>query len=81
MQQGSTAGDIIERIEVEADEKPYDLSEFAIDTMTTIVGTTVGNPTSSVFTAPLGLLKITPIGAGSGVVGGLEIEVVGVTEL
>lgn len=81
MQQSDTAATIIDNIEDEADEKPYDLSEFSTTTMSTVVGTTVGNPTSSVICAPLGLLKITPVGAGSGVVAQLEIEIVGVTEL
>lgn len=76
MQQSSTADAIIQRVEDEQDEKPYDLDEFSTKTVTTRVGTTVGNPTSAVFCAPLGLLKLTTTANAS-----WEIEVLGVTEL
>jgi len=76
MQQSSTAKAIIDQVEVEADEKPYDLGEFTTKSMKGIVGTSVGNPTSSVFCAPLGLLQIITTGSAT-----WEIEVVGVTEL
>ena len=58
------------------DEKPYDLEQFKSETMSTLVGTDVGNPTSMVICAPLGLLKIVTSG-----VAGWEVEVVGVVEL
>lgn len=78
IQQSDTADAIVDRIDDEADEKPYDLTEFAESTATmdTAVGTGVGNPTSSTICAPLGLFKIVA-GANSS----WEIEVVGVTEL
>ena len=76
MQQGSTAGDIIDRIDDEADERPYVLTEFKDTLMSTLVGIGNGNPTSSLFCAPLGLLKVTTTGDAS-----WEVEVVGVTEL
>jgi hypothetical protein len=76
MQQSSTADAIIQRVEDEQDEKPYDLDEFSTKTVTTRVGTTVGNPTSAVFCAPLGLLKLTTSASAA-----WEIEVLGVTEL
>ena len=76
MSQSSTAGDIIDRIDDEADEKPYLLTEFKDTMVETLVGISNGNPTSSVFCAPLGLLKITTTGTAS-----WEVEVVGVTEL
>ena len=76
MQQGETAGDIIDMQDDNADEKPYDLSDFTTDTMITTVSTAVGSPTSHVICAPLGLLKITSADPCA-----WEIEVVGVTEL
>ena len=76
MQQSRSAEAIIDQIDDEADEKPYDLDEFTTKTMKTIVGTSVGNPTSQVFCAPLGLLKITTTASAS-----WDIEVVGITEL
>jgi hypothetical protein len=76
MQQSSTADAIIDQIDDEADEKPYDLDEFTTKTMDTIVSTSVGSPTSHVICAPLGLLKITTSASAA-----WEIEVVGVTEL
>jgi len=76
IQQSDTAEAIVDRIDDEADEKPYDLSEFT-DTLTyTIVGTEVGNPTSSIICVPLGLMKVNH--AATSV---WEVEVVGVTEL
>lgn len=77
MQQSSTADKIIDIVEDEADEKPYQLSDFTTKTMPDVVGTTVGNPTTSVISAPLGLLKITTGSSGCS----LQIEVVGVSEL
>lgn len=77
MQQSSTADKIIDIVEDEADEKPYQLSDFTTRTMIDIVGTNVGNPTSKVISVPLGLMKLTTGSSG----GTFEIEVVGVTEL
>jgi hypothetical protein len=76
IQQSDTADAIVDRIDDEADEKPYDLTEFSTEVMDTVVGTGVGNPTSATFCAPLGLLKITSSASAA-----WEIEVVGVTEL
>lgn len=76
IQQSDTAEAIIDRIDDEADEKPYDLDDFAANTMKTLVGIDVGNPTSAIFNVPLGLLKITAASSAA-----WEIEVVGVTEL
>lgn len=76
MQQSDTAADILDLIDDEADEKPYDLDNFSSKTIENLVGTNVGNPSSAVFCAPLGLLKITTTASA-----GWEIEVVGVTEL
>ena len=76
MQQGETAGDIIDMQDDNADEKPYNLSDFTTDTMLTTVSTAVGSPTSHVICAPLGLLKIRSADPCA-----WEIEVVGVTEL
>jgi hypothetical protein len=81
MQQSDTAATIIDNIEDEADEKPYDLSEFATATEFVAVGTDVGNPISTVICAPLGLLKVEPLAPASGTISQLQIEVVGVTEL
>jgi len=58
------------------DEKPYDLDEFKTQYMTTVVGTEVGNPTSSVICAPLGLIQAVCTGTAA-----WEIEVLGVVEL
>lgn len=80
MQQSSTADAIIDIVEDEADEKPYDLGDFEDRTMSTGVSTDVGNPTSPVICAPLGLLKITT-GLDADNSHALEVEVVGVTEL
>ena len=76
MSQSSTAGDIIDRIEDEADERPYVLTEFKDTAMKTLVSTAVGSPISGVICAPLGLLKITTAESAA-----WEIEVVGVAEL
>ena len=76
MQQSDTAEKIIDMIDDSQDEKPYSLQDFKVNTMKTLVGTSVGNPTSAVFCAPLGLLKITAAATAS-----WEIEVVGVVEL
>jgi len=76
IQQSDTAEAIVDRIDDEQDEKPYDLSEFATTLVSSAVGTGVGNPTSAVICAPLGLLKITHGEAAT-----WEVEVVGVTEL
>jgi hypothetical protein len=76
IQQSDTSEAIIDYLDDAQDEKPYDLTEFVDTTMKTIVGTGVGNPTSAVFCAPLGLLRVT---AGSSA--SWEIEVVGITEL
>ena len=76
VQQSSTATAIIDRIDDEADEKPYDIDDFKVNTMKTLVGTGVGNPTSATFCVPLGLLKITSAANAA-----WEIEIVGVTEL
>jgi hypothetical protein len=76
MQQSDTAEKIIDMIDDSQDEKPYDLNDFKANTMKTLVGTSVGNPTSATFCAPLGLLKMTTTASAS-----WEIEVVGVVEL
>jgi len=76
MQQSSTADKIIDVVEDEADEKPYLLSDFYDSPVATVAATTVGNPTTSVFCVPLGLLKIGAAAASS-----WEVEVVGITEL
>ena len=76
VQQSSTATAIIDRIDDEADEKPYDLDDFKANTINTIVSTEVGSPTSATICVPLGLLKVVTTGAAA-----WEIEVVGVTEL
>jgi hypothetical protein len=78
MSQGETAGDIIDMVDDNADEKPYDLSEFtSSDSLQYYAaGTGVGNPTTEVFTAPLGLLQIICTGTAQ-----WNVEVVGVTEL
>ena len=76
IQQSDTSEDIINMIDDSQDEKPYDLEDFKTNTMKTLVGTAVGNPTSAVFCAPLGLLKISASAAAT-----WEIEVVGVVEL
>jgi hypothetical protein len=76
IQQSDTAEAIINRIDDEQDEKPYDLSEFLDTMIATAVGTGVGNPTSAIINVPLGLLKINHSSTSS-----WEIEVLGVTEL
>ena len=76
MQQSDTAEKIIDMIDDSQDEKPYSLQDFKVNTMKTLVGTTVGNPTSATFCAPLGLLKVTTSANAA-----WEIEVVGVVEL
>lgn len=78
MQQGETAGDIIDMIDDSQDDKPYDLEEFTLTDsfQNTIVGTGVGNPTSETFVAPLGLLKVFCTGTAQ-----WNVEVIGVTEL
>jgi hypothetical protein len=76
MQQGSTAGDILDRLDDEQDEKPYNLFEFRSQMCGTIISTAVGSPTSPILSVPLGLLKLT-----TDATAGFEIEVVGVAEL
>lgn len=76
IQQSDTAEAIVDRIDDEQDEKPYDLSEFTDQLMDTIVGTGVGNPTSAVINVPLGLMKINHTANAA-----WEIEVIGITEL
>ena len=76
VQQSSTATAIIDRVDDEADEKPYDIDDFKTQAMTSAASTEVGSPTSTTICAPLGLLKIVTTAAAA-----WEIEVVGVTEL
>jgi len=76
IQQSDTAEAIVDRIDDEQDEKPYDLSEFTDTLVNTIVGTETGNPTSAIICVPLGLMKIAHQATA-----GWEVEVVGVTEL
>ncbi len=76
IQQSDTAEEIANVIDDEADEKPYQFSDFTTKSIQTQVGTGVGNPTSMTFCAPLGLLKFSTTAAAS-----WEIEIVGVTEL
>ena len=77
MQQSSTADKIIDIVEDEADEKPYNLDDFFDRPMQTIVSTDVGSPSSSIICVPLGLMKVT-----TGLTGAVwETEVVGVVEL
>jgi len=76
IQQSDTSAKIIDMMDDSQDEKPYDLDEFKTQTMSTIVGISVGNPTSAVICAPLGLLKV-----GTTDTANWEIEVVGVVEL
>ena len=80
MQQSSTADKIIDIVEDEADEKPYDLQDFTTKPVGTAVGTGVGSPISQLFCAPLGLMKLTGgvLAEGSNSV---LITVEGVTEL
>ncbi len=78
MQQSSTADAIIDIVEDEADEKPYDLTNFQDRPIASLVSTEVGNPTSPVICAPLGLIKFT---TGTASANSFEVEVVGVTEL
>lgn len=77
MQQSSTADKIIDIVEGEADEKPYNLSDFTTKVQTDIIGTGVGNPASSVISCPLGLMRVTTGSSGAT----LMIELVGVSEL
>jgi len=76
MQQGSTAGDIIDLIDDEQDEKPYNLFEFRSTACSTFLSNSVGNPVSCTMSVPLGLLKYSTTGLGA-----IEVEVIGVTEL
>jgi hypothetical protein len=76
IQQSDTAEAIIDRIDDEQDEKPYDLTEFLDTAMTTVASTEVGNPTTAIISVPLGLLKVVHSATSS-----WEIEVLGVTEL
>lgn len=76
IQQSTTADDIIDMIDDSQDEKPYDLADFTANTMYQTVGTSVGNPTTAVFCAPLGLLHVTHAADAM-----WEIEIVGITEL
>ena len=75
--QSSTAEDVVQMIDDSQDEKPYDLAEFSQAGMKFVLSTEVGNPTSSTFCAPLGLLKIITQGSAAS----WEIEVLGFTEL
>ncbi len=77
MQQSSTADKIIDIVEDEADEKPYNFDDFTDRTLVTTVGTTVGNPTSATFCVPLGLMKMGTLSNG----GVCQFEVLGVVEL
>ena len=77
MQQSSTADAIIDIVEDEADEKPYNLQDFEDRTIKTVVSTAVGSPVSQLICAPLGLLKVLT-GSGGAT---FEVEIVGVTEL
>jgi len=76
IQQSDTAEKVIDMIDSSQDEKPYYLPDFTTKTVKTVVGTGVGNPTSSTFVAPLGLLKFATTDSAS-----WEIEVLGVVEL
>ena len=78
MQQSSTADEITNLIQNEADEKPYTMGDFVSRDIVNFVSTTVGNPQSNVVTAPLGLMKIE---TGAADVNAFEVEVVGITEL
>jgi hypothetical protein len=77
IQQSSTSDQIINMIDDSQDEKPYNLTEFSTLGHENAVGIGVGNPTSPVICAPLGLLKI-DASAGTAA---WQIEVVGVVEL
>ena len=81
IQQSSTSDQIINMIDDSQDEKPYDLTEFANSSVDTIVGTAVGNPTSAVICAPLGLLRVLTADEGADSSAIWEIEVLGVVEL
>ena len=77
MQQSSTADAIIDIVEDEADEKPYDLTDFTTRTIVDLISTDVGNPTSQVISAPLGLIKV-----GQSISNQVfQVEVLGVSEL
>jgi hypothetical protein len=75
MQQGQTADSIIDIVEDEQDEKPYNLDDFVNKVQSTIVSTAVGSPVSSVHSFPLGLCYMNLTN------GAVEFELVGVTEL
>ncbi len=77
MQQSSTADKIIDIVEDEADEKPYNLEDFFDRPIQTVVGTAVGNPISETICVPLGLVKIVT-GSGGAT---WETEILGVVEL
>ena len=86
MQQGQTADSIIDIVEDEQDEKPYQLSDFTTRTISTVCGSLVGNPVSDIICVPLGLMKVSlnnndgatpPVSLPTS----FQIEVVGVTEL
>ncbi len=77
IQQSSTADAIIDIVEAEADEKPYNLEDFYDRPIQTVVGTNVGNPVSAIICAPLGLVKVITGNTGAT----WETEVVGVVEL
>lgn len=81
MQQGQTTDSIIDIVEDEQDEKPYNLEDFTDKVMTTMVSTEVGSPTSHVISMPLGLCWINLSPPSGGTSGALEFELVGVTEL
>ncbi len=76
IQQSSTGDKIIDVVEDEADEKPYLFQDFYDRPISSMVTTQAGNPTTEVFCAPMGLLKVS---MQAGTV--WEIEVVGITEL
>jgi hypothetical protein len=76
-QQGQTADSIIDIVEDEQDEKPYNLLDFTDSKQTTLVSTVVGSPSSDIICVPLGLGYLDLSAAGSSV----EIELVGITEL
>jgi hypothetical protein len=78
MQQSSTSDEIIDIVADDADNKPYTLGNFISRTINSISSTDVGNPTSPVICAPLGLLKFT---AGTSAAHIVEVEILGVTEL
>ena len=77
IQQSSTADKIIDVVEDEADEKPYNLKDFVDSPMSTIVSTAVGSPVSMTICVPLGLMRVQAPTANTT----FEIEIVGITEM